>query len=1191
LVYPAVYSATVTISAPDIAHDTDYYYVVRKYDDTGVYNDSEEIYVKSTWQEPTTNLALQGTAFATNKIATLHATAARTLTFAAAGKTITASSGSFVTDTYAVGDKIKVTRTTSNNGYYTIVAVSATVLTVLETLVNEGPLSTSGAITNIYWDNLNVPVFTASAVRTLTFATATSQAAGGRTMSFSGSTITMSSGSFVSDGIVTGDKINITGTSSNNGIFTVTGTVNALTLTVTESFVTEAANTVGSVKVRKITLAGTTPGSWSTDGYAVNDRITVAGTTSNNTTFTVAHVGTTVLTVFEAVTNEGPLSATATITTPYMTIGAATRVSPLLNVNATQTAEALLLTSAIDNATLTQPISTTVGDDYTFSVWVATQPTILKVATLTAAAARTFKFDGLSLTASGGRTLTFATAGDTITASSGSFHTDGYAIGDKLIVSGTTSNNGTLTITTLTATVITVAENLVDEGPLSATATIKVNKITAYGTTPGNFIENGFQIGDRILIGGSGTPPAGSLYNIGWFTVTNVVSHVLNLAETVVTEAVATSVATITNYHNDTYSIEGEISLGATVTPFTATAQWQKITATYEAIATLTNAVIKIDTQKRGLCVIGAMVNKGSTALPYLTTTTAPVTVANKVRDINLVRTWCRAYGEAESHSGIELQLAAAITGELWTEVYCGTTSNFTPTYKNKVFDTWACSGQTIIFNQESSNNTIDGFAQTGIGSATNYGLAYFAAASSDNKIKNLTYDLHGNIMLYLATFLTQSNDQLFYNWDIKHWRNYASGVGNAPIFAASNAISGVTVENLKMDNSDFPMMDNGLNMIIKGMNGGNGRPLNSALLYNMPVTPVYTLATTPAAAVNFDTVTNAATTTSYTTVYDTIFKELYFTTTTGALHVQFNASAKDVKPYVLSGDASFSNNGRLYMISAGDSVEYTWPHKIIGVSGFRNVPFLLNGVDLGNTPSLLEGLKIEYKIDTGSGYSGSWLSATPATLSALSLDAEDGFYLKLKLTAMPGMKYSTVTKQFVEGETIRGLSSLATAVVDKDFYYPVQGTCWLSSISGTFVPGETIVKHSNGEMRCINVATNTTFALFPSFTSYIDGLQIYTNVDQDALYPPEQKTLSLTGLIASSEVRIFAHGTTTELTGIESSSTSFDYNYTYVAGTYVDIVIMHLNYNYYRIENYLLPANGGSIPIQQIGDRVYSNP
>lgn len=76
------------------------------------------------------------------------------------------------------------------------------------------------------------------------------------------------------------------------------------------------------------------------------------------------------------------------------------------------------------------------------------------------------------IVAAGGRTLTFAASGKTITASSGSFLADGYRPGRDLVVAGSSDNNGTFTIVSVTATVIVVEEDLTDEGPLSATATL-----------------------------------------------------------------------------------------------------------------------------------------------------------------------------------------------------------------------------------------------------------------------------------------------------------------------------------------------------------------------------------------------------------------------------------------------------------------------------------------------------------------------------------------------------------------------------------------------------------------------------------------------------------------------------------------------------------------------------------------------
>ena len=87
---------------------------------------------------------------------------------------------------------------------------------------------------------------------------------------------------------------------------------------------------------------------------------------------------------------------------------------------------------------------------------------------------------------------------------------------------------------------------------------------------------------------------------------------------------------------------------------------------------------------------------------------------------------------------------------------------------------------------------------------------------------------------------------------------------------------------------------------------------------------------------------------------------------------------------------------------------------------------------------------------------------------------------------------------------------------------------------------------------------------------------------------------------VSGSEVRIYEAGTTSELAGVEDSfvddglgqgTTQFEYTYNYVASTYVDIVIHHVDYVYQRIDTFLLPNTSGTIPISQQYDRWYSNP
>lgn len=85
--------------------------------------------------------------------------------------------------------------------------------------------------------------------------------------------------------------------------------------------------------------------------------------------------------------------------------------------------------------------------------------------------------DATQVTASGGRTLTYANSGsaDTITASSGSFISDGFKPGMLVASAGTSSNNLTTgPLVTVTATVLTfgAGTSLTNEGPLSSTATL-----------------------------------------------------------------------------------------------------------------------------------------------------------------------------------------------------------------------------------------------------------------------------------------------------------------------------------------------------------------------------------------------------------------------------------------------------------------------------------------------------------------------------------------------------------------------------------------------------------------------------------------------------------------------------------------------------------------------------------------------
>ena len=137
-------------------------------------------------------------------------------------------------------------------------------------------------------------------------------------------------------------------------------------------------------------------------------------------------------------------------------------------------------------------------------------------------------------------------------------------------------------------------------------------------------------------------------------------------------------------------------------------------------------------------------------------------------------------------------------------------------------------------------------------------------------------------------------------------------------------------------------------------------------------------------------------------------------------------------------------------------------------------------------------------------------------------------------------------------------------------------------SANATSTPGNSeviLVNVASGQTLTINVAAGATTPTYrntgPGAVSVVAG----------------QVSLTLTGLIAGSEVRIYTAGTATEVAGIEDSTTSFVYTYTFVPSLLVDIVVHNVQYQYLRISNVELGAADASLPIQQRFDRNYSNP
>jgi len=197
------------------------------------------------------------------------------------------------------------------------------------------------------------------------------------------------------------------------------------------------------------------------------------------------------------------------------------------------------------------------------------------------------------------------------------------------------------------------------------------------------------------------------------------------------------------------------------------------------------------------------------------------------------------------------------------------------------------------------------------------------------------------------------------------------------------------------------------------------------------------------------------------------------------------------------------------------------------------------------------------------------------------------------------------------------GIAYTSGASVSR-YYKDATATWDQASVTGFTGPGTYTYTFYSIEVRSVTGSAVESWSDWTTFNS-VEGNQIIifdmaatnsgiayaTGSSVDAYFKDETDSWnqsSVTGFTGPadynygiSEVEVYYENTTTsgeivELGGVENSSSSFQYLYNYTDNTYVDIVIHHLNYQYFRMDSYELPEADTSLPISQVVDRSYLN-
>ena len=260
------------------------------------------------------------------------------------------------------------------------------------------------------------------------------------------------------------------------------------------------------------------------------------------------------------------------------------------------------------------------------------------------------------------------------------------------------------------------------------------------------------------------------------------------------------------------------------------------------------------------------------------------------------------------------------------------------------------------------------------------------------------------------------------------------------------------------------------------------------------------------------------------TAVYGTHFYDVFDSQTSGKIGLFLNEKTTDTvssSAYTTSGSAKFNSLGGLLLLNSGtDSIEYTWPHYILGYSGFLNVSgrgFFSAGQP---GPGLLQAHRYEYDLNTGLGFTNVY-KAISGNLTGEVVSPTAGFKPRFRFTCISGG-----TTNLINGFYVQGMTDPRTRLGAQ---YPVESVA---------------------------------------------------------------ATLNITNLVTGTEVRVFNTSDDSELGGVESSDTSFAYNYTWEGvDTNAYIAVHSLGYVPVRYTNQALGRNGLDIECQQQIDRVYENP
>lgn len=184
--------------------------------------------------------------------------------------------------------------------------------------------------------------------------------------------------------------------------------------------------------------------------------------------------------------------------------------------------------------------------------------------------------------------------------------------------------------------------------------------------------------------------------------------------------------------------------------------------------------------------------------------------------------------------------------------------------------------------------------------------------------------------------------------------------------------------------------------------------------------------------------------TTGQVSVYGTHWLTRYTSTTAGFAEILCNepTSSSAAQCFISGGSPQFSSSGTALLTKVGDQITWEMPFFAVGYTAFTNSAPTITGTNVTfSSGSTWGNHTLEFQVDTGSGYGGTWLALNAATLIGQTFNSTTGFKLKIRATCLTANAGNILTNLRV---------ALTTTSTDRDTkLYPLS----VNSVTFTGLP------------------------------------------------------------------------------------------------------------------------------------------